>query len=191
MRSVMVDIETLGLNPGCPILSIGAVVFDPLINFVSKEDRFHTWVRPSYSVFEGFKIDADTLRWWLQKDPEFLAECEAVGGNTYNALIQFNNWVATQKVNHIWANDPSFDIAIINQAARTILGSPLSSFNYKGERSFRTIVALGIELGIVAPERREDLKKHNALSDAIAQAEEVTYIISQISNYKSLATLPL
>ena len=60
---VMIDIETLGKKPGCVVLSVGAVVMDM--------EKLKTVAR-SYWVLdtkeqEHFKIDADTVLWWIQQ----------------------------------------------------------------------------------------------------------------------------
>jgi hypothetical protein len=66
MINVMVDIETLGTEPGCVVLSIGAVAFDKEMGFV---EDFYEVINTVDSFSEGLTYDNDTLAWW-KKQPE-------------------------------------------------------------------------------------------------------------------------
>jgi DNA polymerase III epsilon subunit-like protein len=84
---VMVDIETLGLDPGAAILSIGAVRFDT----DGLGATFERNIGLESCQEAGLTIDAGTLEWWLQQDAD--AQHVLTGGESLvdalEALAEF------------------------------------------------------------------------------------------------------
>ena len=70
---VMVDIETLGREPGCVVVSIGAVEFGYGI-----KDELDLDVAPTSCQRAGLDIDAETLAWWLTQGEA--ARSQLLGG---------------------------------------------------------------------------------------------------------------
>ena len=66
-RNVMVDIETLGRKPGIIILSVALVEFDIKTGKILK--TLEKNLSLAESLKKDFKIDSDTLKWWLKQDP--------------------------------------------------------------------------------------------------------------------------
>lgn len=66
MSHVMLDLETLGRGPGCVILSIGAVTFNPFGEGYKHE--FTCNIEPEISKQLGFTVDPDTVAWWGQAE---------------------------------------------------------------------------------------------------------------------------
>lgn len=68
MKDIMVDIETLGTKPGCVILSIGAVQFNPFSDELGQE--FYNNINADDAERKGFFKDARTVDWWSKQSPE-------------------------------------------------------------------------------------------------------------------------
>ena len=68
----MIDIETLGTEPGSVVLSVGAVKFDP---FTAQEPHAKTLWKPNVdqqTVAERSILDS-TLEWWA-KQPQHIQD---------------------------------------------------------------------------------------------------------------------
>ena len=154
---VMVDIETLGLEPGAAIVSIGAVRFD--------ESGIHDTFERSVSLsncWEDWEMDVDvgTLEWWLEQDEA--AKRVLTGGEDLPEVLEaFSEWY--DGADEIWANSPSFDCTLLEEAYARVGGT--EPWAYHEERCFRTLADLP-----VAPELEHDGIEHDALDDAKHQA---------------------
>lgn len=165
----MIDMETIGTDSDATIVQIGLVAFDP--NTVGK---FHSKANITVDINQGRRIDPNTLKWWLNENPELFAKLVTAPGSVTlpEALLKVSMFYNAANSKEVWANSPSFDVAILNSAYRKhTLRSP---FHFRGERDYRTMVnVLGISLGEVK-ERCMGLgivgTVHNALDDAIHQA---------------------
>lgn len=168
---VMVDMETIGTETDATIVQIGLVAFDP--NTVGK---FHSKANIFVDINQGRRIDPQTLKWWLgdKGNPELFVKLVTSPGSMAlpEALLKVSMFYNAANAQEIWANSPSFDVAILNSAYRKhTLRSP---FHFRGERCYRTMVnVLGISLGEIK-ERCLSLgivgTVHNALDDAVHQA---------------------
>lgn len=154
---VMVDIETLGLEPGASIVSIGAVRFDA----GEGGDRFRASISLTSCEAAGLTIDAETLEWWLTQNE--VAKRQLVGGDPLAEVLEdFAEWYGD--ADEIWANSPSFDCELLSAAYDAVgLDEP---WDFWTERDFRTLSSLE-----AAPEAEQDGVEHDALDDAVHQAE--------------------
>lgn len=154
---VMVDIETLGTEPGAAIVSIAAATFGN-----GEHETFYRSINIQSATDAGLNISGDTLEWWLEKDPEIQQSELMGGGNVRKALADFNGFVATAE--ELWANSPSFDLAILKEAMQTVGIEP--DWGFYQERDYRTLKNLPGR-----PYVERDGDKHHALGDAIHQAK--------------------
>lgn len=169
---IMVDIETLGLNPGDHILSIGWAIFDWNSVLISDEIRL-----------EGLngRVDLDTVRWWMTQSKEAQAQAfglpdgigEVPGGlSLAAALIKLREVIGDHEV---WSNGPAFDQAFLDNAASRVGQKPIC--NHRKVRCYRTMIAIaeGLDPTFNAGENHEAIRDatpiaHTAQGDAIAQA---------------------
>lgn len=168
MKRVMHDLETLGTVPGCVILSIGAVRFDPRTGELGSE--FYSVISTPMSVDLGLHIDPRTEKWWLDQSPEARKVLEqakdpsALGPRA--VLAAFNGWLAEVPDTLVYGNGADFDNALM-AAAYHITGVKPGWAPYNG-RCYRTL-----------KQERPDVKlertgtHHNALQDAICQARHL------------------
>jgi len=163
---VMVDIETLGLEPGAAIVSIGAVRFGP----GGLGDQFYGDIDIESCQEAGLAIDAGTLQWWLGQDETVQEQLDG-GQDLETVLLGFDAWY--DDADEVWANSPSFDCEHLERAFETVgLEAP---WHFSDERCFRTIRSLGRDARV-----SRDGDEHDALADARYQAAVVSDLLYQL-----------
>lgn len=156
---VMVDIETLGLEPGAAILSIGAVRFDT----DGLGATFERTIDLESCQEAGLTIDAGTLEWWLQQDAD--AQHVLTGGDPLRDVLEaFAEFYAF--ADEIWANSPAFDCEHLAAAYDAV--DKTVPWKYYEQRDVRTVLNLP-----AAPDFEQEGTEHDALDDAVYQAKAV------------------
>ncbi|MBH2557173.1 3'-5' exonuclease [Serratia ureilytica] len=182
MKNLMLDLETLGKKPSAPILTIGAVLFDPRTGELG--EQFYTAV-DLQSVMAGKATpDADTIIWWMKQSSEARAAiCVEGAPSLLSALYDLNKFIRANVANprslRVWGNGAVFDNVILRESyQRECVPLPWEWYN---DRDVRTIVELGREVGF-DPKRDMpfDGEHHNALADAIHQAKYVSAIYQHL-----------
>lgn len=165
---VMIDIETLGLEPGSSITEIGAVDFDA----DGIGGRFHMHIDVESCTEAGLDLgDAETLKWWFKQDDKLLDRL-LHGDPLEEVLLELATWLPDGA--YIWANSPSFDCAHLERAYGAINEEP--PWSYHQRRDYRTLTSLDIGPG--APEMEG--QEHNALHDAMYQARVASMYFSEL-----------
>lgn len=160
-QRVMVDIETLGLEIGSAIISIGAVAFDS----DGLGETFYRSVSISSCQDAGLTVDGYTLEWWLDQD-DAAREQLAGGDDLGDVLSKFGVWYHERDAEEVWANSPSFDCEMLEYAGDAV--GVQMPWEYDEERDFRTLASLP-----QAPDMEQDGTEHDALDDAKYQARTV------------------
>ncbi|WP_262484646.1 3'-5' exonuclease [Citrobacter portucalensis] len=176
---LMVDMETMGNSPDAPIVSIGAVFFEPSTGNTGAE--FYQVVSLESSMSFGMKPDASTIQWWLKQSSEARSAIlvdEAMGlRETLELLADFiaENAANGSHTVQLWGNGCSFDNVILRRAY-ALTETPFA-VPFWNDRDVRTMVELGKSVGI---NPRFDIPfegdMHNALSDARHQVKYVSAI---------------
>ena len=161
MRHVMLDLETLGTLPGSVILAIGAVEF----NGTELGETFLRTISLKSSLGLGLKIQAETLEWWIQQDPAVLQAQFKDAVSVFTAATDFRNWFNKEPDRVVWGNGASFDMPLLEAMYTAMQAGP--PWTYRNQMCVRTILKVA-DVKIIAPS-----DKHNALSDAVAQAQAV------------------
>ncbi|EIN8658645.1 TPA: 3'-5' exoribonuclease [Citrobacter freundii] len=181
---LMVDMETMGNSPDAPIVSIGAVFFDPSTGNTGAE--FYRVVNLESSMSFGMKPDASTIQWWLKQSSEARSAIlvdEAMG--LRESLELLANFIAENAANgshtvQLWGNGCSFDNVILRRAY-ALTETPFA-VPFRNDRDVRTMVELGKSVGI---NPRYDIPfegdMHNALSDARHQVKYVSAIWQRLT----------
>lgn len=161
----MVDLETLGVRAGAPILSIGAVVFNPvkkLLKNVPKKKIFYQNIEIKTSIAAGFKPEPETVAWWKKQPEESRALLMTDKITVQKALLNFRIFCIAHKVECIWGRPASFDVALLEEAYRRI--EMRFPWKHSKARDVQTVLDL---VGMKVDETQG--KKHYALDDAINQ----------------------
>ena len=175
---IMIDLETMGTTPGCPVLSIGAVAFDA---DGVKNGTFYSAIK----LAENPTVSASTLLWWLDQSEEarsVLIEDQKTAPGAEEAYKAFYSWArplrGVGQIDGVWANGASFDLPIIEHAMRDAgVDVPWPFYQH---RCFRTMKTLpGADVAGVKPEFGGTA--HSALDDAIHQAEWLINIHHKIT----------
>ncbi|MGO0758398.1 3'-5' exoribonuclease domain-containing protein [Citrobacter freundii] len=181
---LMVDMETMGNSPDAPIVSIGAVFFDPSTGNTGAE--FYQVVSLESSMSFGMKPDASTIQWWLKQSSEARSAIlvdEAMG--LLETLELLADFIAENAANgshtvQLWGNGCSFDNVILRRAY-ALTDTPFA-VPFWNDRDVRTMVELGKSVGI---NPRYDIPfegdMHNALSDARHQVKYVSAIWQRLT----------
>lgn len=181
---LMVDLETMGSGPDAPIVSIGAVYFDPSTGNTGAE--FYQVVSLESSMSFGMKPDASTIQWWLKQSSEARSAIlvdEAMGlRETLELLADFiaENAANGSHTVQLWGNGFSFDNVILRRAY-ALTETPFA-VPFWNDRDVRTMVELGKSVGI---NPRFDIPfegdMHNALSDARHQVKYISAIWQRLT----------
>lgn len=181
---VMLDLETFGTKPGCPILSIGASLFKllPASEVINRTAvHFSVAIQEDQERMDG--PDPATIVWWKEQSEE--ARIEVFNSpnaiHIADALPLFSGWLNSLKGNVddriiIWGNGATFDEPILKEAYRRYNMEPVWTF--RDSLCFRTLKELGKIAGISEPEFTG--VKHTALADAAHQAKWADLIFKEL-----------
>ncbi|WGL54665.1 exonuclease [Kluyvera intermedia] len=177
-RNLMIDLETMGKKANAPIVSIGAVFFNPATGSTGGE--FYASVSLESSMLFGGNSDAETIIWWLKQSPEARSAITMSDALTLvDALELLSNFISENtdvgSDVQVWGNGASFDNVILRSSYdRAEIECP---WKYWNDRDVRTITEMGSAVGI---KPRYDIPfegdMHNALSDARHQVKYVSAI---------------
>ena len=168
---IMLDIETLATSPDAVVLTFGAIKFDPFNPSIQMSDGIYFRINVDEQIDLGRRVDEGTVAWWGTQSAEVREE--ALGETDRVSLEDFakalNKFVVG--VTRIWAQGPVFDIVILENLYRQI-GKP-APWQYYSIRDSRTLLkALG-------DDRKGGALLHNALADAVSQAEAVQSAVNR------------
>lgn len=160
----MIDLETLGVEPDCVVMTIGAIKFDP---FTDAEPHSGLYLRCDVDeqTAMGRTIDDNTLAWWAKQDDAIKEE--AFGDHERSSMEQ-----VTRAINKfcvgldvLWCQGPLFDYAILQNLYKQV-GKP-APWHYWQIRDSRTLFAMMPQ----DPRKAIQESLHNALADCYYQAK--------------------
>lgn len=176
---IMIDIETVDTKPTAGILSIAAVAFE-----IWSGRKYHL---PFYDMLDihkqiacGRTMSLDTMLWWSKQSEK--ARKEAFSGTKllHHSLADLRLFIqekCTEDV-RIWANSPSFDLAILKNAivSQRDFYDANSFWRYWQERDVRTYAD-------IFPEVIDDLQivtTHLPVQDCLDQISKILTIYTRI-----------
>jgi hypothetical protein len=179
MNHIMIDIETMGLNPGAAIASIAAVQFDILTGKTGGEYYQKVCIESCQEY--GLKIEASTVKWWMTKSDEAKKELfkEPIDlifalGHLHEFITDIQKELSVEHELLVWATAPRIDFGLLIEAFnRTNIECP---WLYRHERDARTIACLNWETKKNAPNVGT---AHNALDDCKYQIGYLSSICRQ------------
>ena len=181
---IMIDLETLSVEPNAVVLSIGTCEFDINGNIGAQN---HMILVPTIDeqVALGRHIGGDTVAWWMRQGAMAkLLFSQQLGGISYSsvsgALDDLDASFAKLRGRHpsgmpgVWGNGAGFDNVILETLYRQFDRRP--PWHFGNNRCFRTLRALAPHI----PYDREGVE-HNALDDAISQAKHAQKVFRWLS----------
>ena len=167
----MLDLETLGTQPGCVILTLGAVKFNP---YDTQEPGPGLYIRPDVDeqIARGREVQQDTLEWWTQQNDEVREEALGTEDRipVEEMYRQLNRFLVG--VDNIWAQGPVFDIAILeNLYMQYGWPTPWQCWQISDSRTL---------FKVHGDPRKKGALSHNALADCVSQAEAVQKIYADL-----------
>lgn len=176
---IMLDLETFGRRPGCPVLTIGAVEFSP----AGLGEEFYIGLDDKDQEAAGLAPDPETVAWW---DGQSSAAKEAINLRTKTetgaALREFLAWawaLGPKKELRIWGNGADFDQPIL--AAVLDKFQVAQPWEFWNSRCYRTLKSMRSDIKFVKP-----LTPHHALEDAKAQAKHAVALLNELDLWHSV-----
>ena len=159
----MIDLETLATTPDAAVLTIGACKFDPK----AKEIHSTFYERIILETQEGYKriINEDTLAWWSQQDKQIQEDAFGEGDDRIDLKDAMKKlYTFGLGTTNVWSHGSIFDVVIIEDICRSF--QQAVTWKFWEVRDTRTLFDLAkVDVRIEG--------KHNALTDAVAQAQAV------------------
>ena len=169
MKHLMVDLETLGTTADAVICSIGAVKFD-LETMTVASDGFYASIDVSSNLELGRRINEDTLLWWFKQPANAQAVMFEDKISLVPALEEFSDWIGDDGM-YVWAKGSSFDVAMLEHAYKQAkIEVPWKFWNTRCVRTYEDLP------GAKMHRAQQTGVKHNALADAVTQAETIVNI---------------
>ena len=156
---LMIDLETLATTPEAAVLTIGACKFDP---------RGDTIVDTFYERIDVDSQDRDinpsTIEWWSKQDKAIQEDAFGEGGRITIQEAMKKLYTFGLGTSNVWSHGSVFDVVIIENICRQL--QQAVTWKFWDVRDTRTLFDLaGVSVNVQG--------KHNALTDAVAQAKAV------------------
>ncbi len=170
-KDFSLDIETLGVNPDAPVLSIGWCWFNYDKPEIEPAGKTHI----TFDVNEqtrkyGRVIHADTVKWWFSQSDA--ARSAVFSGNPVSFPATIDQLMkCLTAADHIWAKGPDFDCVILKSLIEAC-GHEVKWPFWK-HRCVRTFTAM---FPALCKDVQMEGNAHNALADAIHQANQIRAI---------------
>ena len=161
----MIDIESLDTTPNCVILTIGAVLFDPVGDGIIDKLELRPTIEEQTDVFNR-TINPDTLRWWGEQSEA--AQEEALGDRDRvpfaECMDTLYKWCWKYNNGKVWSNGASFDVVVMESAlANNNMPPPWNFWNIRDTRTAYSIAGVRLRDG-------GHTTTHKAVEDAERQA---------------------
>jgi exodeoxyribonuclease VIII len=191
MNHLMLDLETLGQEPGSVILTLSAVQFD--IESGRTGLIFHDSINLESSLRFGLKIDPDTFKWWLGRSEESRTALKNdldKGSDIRDVLTDFSAFIGSLPHSSlrqlypreeiiVWGRGPRFDMGLLTYAYKALNAN--IPWNFRNERCVRTYESLRPAIKAkVDTEERGVL--HNGVDDAKHQIKYIHKIYHEVKD---------
>lgn len=177
----VLDEETLSTEHNAALLSIGAVICD--FNTGQQVDTFYANITPESSIAAGLDVSESTKAWWAKQGQAAQDVLSVDQRPLRDVLVDFAKWLAGHGVQYAIGNGPRADNQWLESACKAV-GMP-SPIKYWGDLDMRTLTFIGTHiLGLDHWHNTFKGVKHNALHDAINEAEFCNAVFQKLINRK-------
>lgn len=179
VRHVMIDLETLAVDPHAAVMQVG-IVTNLTEHLVSVKPSYY---QPPTNDYYPYKVSPETIAFHEKSAPENLKYCEDYGGSPGAAAIQVSDYLERLKCGgkyslRIWANGTDFDIPILTNLLRQE-GAKIP-WGYTYVRDYRTLREMFKQ---VLPVKYKN--DHNAVNDARNQYFHLCEMLSRMDGSRS------
>lgn len=177
----VLDEETLSTEHNAALLSIGAVICD--FNTGQQVDTFYANITPESSIAAGLDVSESTKAWWAKQGQAARDVLSVDQRPLRDVLVDFAQWLAGHGVQYAIGNGPRADNQWLESACKAVgMQSPIK---YWGDLDMRTLTFIGTHiLGLDHWHNTFKGVKHNALHDAINEAEFCNAVFQKLMNRK-------
>lgn len=184
---VMIDLETLGTSPGCVVLSVGVVCFDPHgedIPLPGSEGSvgLDAYLDVAQQKRHGLHVNPDTLSWWKKKNSVLLEKLMSHPDATHpRVALDRVSKLIRRKDGRVWCRGASFDFPILQHLFNEYaIATP---WEYWDQMDCRTLayLATGSQTSRCEIALPEGFVEHDSLWDCWRQAREVQELIRKIA----------
>jgi len=159
---LMIDLETLATTPDAAILTIGACTFDPKGNEICTQ--FYERIDLDTQEALNRHIDSNTIEWWSKQDKQIQEDAFGEGGRITLPDAMKKLYTFGLGTTNVWSHGSVFDVVIIENICRQL--QQAVTWKFWDVRDTRTLFDLAdVQVDVAG--------KHNALTDAVAQAKAV------------------
>lgn len=175
----MIDIECLGVNKDCVIVSVGVVAFNLQKGVILDQKYWELNLRQQQKA--GRTISADTVQWWSAQSSNTLKALQNKSRTNIEDFIkEFNSFI--EQKGYYWAKGTNYDLEILANLYNQY--GHLSPFKYSKWSDARPFYRLAKDFKLEPPEDRS--LAHNALDDAVYQAKVVCNVYRFINEKKKV-----
>lgn len=176
-----IDMETLSTEHNAALLSIGAVIHD--FGTGQQVDTFYANITPESSIAAGLNVSESTKAWWSKQGQAAQDVLSVDQRPLRDVLVDFAKWLAGHGVQYAIGNGPRADNQWLESACKAVgMQSPIK---YWGDLDMRTLTFIGTHiLGLDHWHNTFKGVKHNALHDAINEAEFCNAVFQKLINRK-------
>lgn len=171
MKHFMIDLETLGLKPGCQILTVACARFDDNNIY----EKFYKRIDLKDYNHYDLTVDSSTLNWWKRQDKKVYDEAftEQPRESLYNVMYELREFIvkASEGGNiYIWSHGKEFDIPIVEYTFNLLdLDIPWKFWNTRDTRTLFHF--MNIDYRNITIE--SEFSQHHALYDVERQIAAV------------------
>lgn len=184
---ILLDIETLGLRPGCAIVQLGAVAFSPEGGEPLAE--FFREITPCPHL----RVEEVTLR-WHEKRGSWPLPADGREMALPQALADFSGWVrglaakSGGEIGSFWSWGSTYDFPLLDAAREASLAAgipcPELPWDYWQTCCARTMWRLAFG------KKRTELRPHHALKDAHAAVRDLTTALRHLRSARTPSPAP-
>lgn len=176
-----IDMETLSTEHNAALLSIGAVIHD--FGTGQQVDTFYANITPESSIAAGLDVSESTKAWWAKQGQAAQDVLSVDQRPLRDVLVDFAQWLAGHGVQYAIGNGPRADNQWLESACKAVgMQSPIK---FWGDLDMRTLTFIGTHiLGLDHWHNTFKGVKHNALHDAINEAEFCNAVFQKLINRK-------
>ena len=182
----MLDLETLDTKPSAHILELALICFCPYTGRVNEELSRH--VRFGLIPQKGATASTSTLNWWSTTNLEYFTKL-IDSSKSYEESLHFVmseladlfSSIRESSELRIW-NTGTFDVDIINDAARRSINTFNRLINFWEVRDVRSLRQVAEDFGLL---NEEWPTSHNAKDDCLRQISYVHSVYGALSERRT------